>query len=260
MRASSRPPCRLRRLRRFYAANVRPTDEWIDVGCGDGQAWGAWLDRRAARYVGVDISETAVEAARARGLEAIAVNDATELPFPDESFDAAVCTEVLEHLFEPQVATREIWRVLRPGGHLIATVPNVAFWRWRFDLAVHGRWNPFGDDLSLEQPWRDPHIRFFAPDSLQRMLDDCDFEVAETRWLGGVLVPQPRSTESGSTSPPPPRPARSFASSSGGSRRCWGCGCTPWQVKPTYAPRPIPAGWVNSGAGAIGRRHGMSGA
>ena len=84
--------------------------------------------------------------------------------------------------------------MLRPGGRLIATVPNVAYWRWRFDLGVHGRWNPFGDDLSLEQPWRDPHIRFFNPESLRRMLQSCRFDVVDLAGWGeySLLAHVPR--------------------------------------------------------------------
>lgn len=48
-------------------------------------------------------------------------------PFPDESFDGVLFCEVIEHLqMDPLRALREIWRVLRPGGWLILTTPNVA--------------------------------------------------------------------------------------------------------------------------------------
>jgi SAM-dependent methyltransferase len=49
--------------------------------------------------------------------------DATRLPFRSESLDALVCSEVLEHIQEDRSALREMYRVLRPGGRLILTVP-----------------------------------------------------------------------------------------------------------------------------------------
>lgn len=141
----------------------------LDVGCGTGNSYARELQRRGGDYVGVDVSETAVAAARAAGLQAEVIADAAELPFPDESFDLVLCVEVFEHLFAPDSAAREIRRVLRPGGRLVASTPNVAYWRLRANL-LFGLWNPLGDELSREQPWRDPHIRFFTPVTLRRML------------------------------------------------------------------------------------------
>jgi SAM-dependent methyltransferase len=126
-------------------------------------------------YLGVDVSRTALEIARGLGLEVRQIDDAAELPFDDGSFDAALCLEAFEHLFAPHECAREIARVLRPGGRLIATVPNAANWRHRFDLAVHGLVNPYGDELSAEEPWRDPHIRFFVAGSLRQMLLQAGF-------------------------------------------------------------------------------------
>lgn len=50
-------------------------------------------------------------------------SDAAEIPVPDNSFDAILCTEVLEHVPEPIKVVREMSRILRPGGTLILTAP-----------------------------------------------------------------------------------------------------------------------------------------
>jgi SAM-dependent methyltransferase len=149
---------------------VKPADACLDVGCGDGLTAGPWLQSNGGSYVGADVSRNAVEMARSHGLDAVQIQDAAELPFDDDSFDVALCIEVFEHLFRPDLASREIVRVLRPGGRLIATVPNVSHWKQRVDLALRGRWNPAGDRLSVAQPWRDPHVRFFTPRTLRSML------------------------------------------------------------------------------------------
>jgi SAM-dependent methyltransferase len=163
-------------VRRLFERHIGAGSSCLDVGCGDGRTAGVWLSQQARQYTGVDVSSRAVEMARSIGLDAVCIEDAAALPFPDSSFDVAVCLEVFEHLFDPQLAAGEIARVLRPGGVLLATVPNVSHWKTRVDLAVRGRWDPRGDRLSVAQPWRDPHVRFFTPSSLGRMLRQRGFD------------------------------------------------------------------------------------
>ncbi len=50
--------------------------------------------------------------------------DATALPFPDASFDAVTFFDVLEHIADDRAAAREAWRVLKPGGWIMASSPN----------------------------------------------------------------------------------------------------------------------------------------
>jgi ubiquinone/menaquinone biosynthesis C-methylase UbiE len=161
--------------RKLLEENVGRHDACLDVGGGDGGTSGLWLAEHAGSYLDVDISESAVARARTRGLDAEVIEDAAALPFADASFDVVVCFEILEHLVAPREAAKEAMRVLRPGGRLLVSVPNVAHWRHRLDLALHGVFDPYGDGLSIEQPWRDPHLRFFTPATLARMLLELGF-------------------------------------------------------------------------------------
>jgi SAM-dependent methyltransferase len=173
------------RLVREY---VSPSSAVLDMGCGNGRAGGPLVLSCGGRYVGVDVSHTAVAAAREIGLDARVIEDASALPFAAETFDFVLSIEVFEHLFRPDLAVAEIARVLRPGGTAVITVPNVAYWRHRVDLAMFGRWNPYGDDQSVQAPWRDPHIRFFNRTSLARMLDQSGFDSVAVRGHGGALL------------------------------------------------------------------------
>jgi 2-polyprenyl-6-hydroxyphenyl methylase/3-demethylubiquinone-9 3-methyltransferase len=59
---------------------------------------------------------------------------ATALPFPDASFDSVISSECIEHTPDPVAAVAEMLRVLKPGGHLFLTTPNLV-WRWSVTLA-----------------------------------------------------------------------------------------------------------------------------
>lgn len=157
----------LERLAATYMASAQLV---IEVGCGDAQKNGRLVKSIGAQYRGFDISPTAVDIARGSGFHAELVAGAEKLPLASESVDAVMCTEVLEHLVDPAAAVREAQRVLKRGGVYLCTVPNVANWRQRTDLALLGRWNPGGDDQSVARPWRDPHIRFFTLRSLRDLM------------------------------------------------------------------------------------------
>jgi SAM-dependent methyltransferase len=179
-------------LKDVLERHARPGESWLDVGCGDGGTAGVWLHERGCRYYGADISDSAVAKARARGLNAAVVRDAADLPFQDESFTGVLAVELLEHLFAPQLAVREFHRLLKPGGILFVSLPNAAYWRRRLELLLLGRFDPMGDDLSIEEPWRDPHIRFFTPRTLGRMLAREGYAADVRGYAGAFLADTPK--------------------------------------------------------------------
>lgn len=85
----------------------------LDLGAGN-QPLRPWYTGKVQQVVAVDISPAA-------GLDVLST--ATELPFASASFDTILCTSVLEHVPDAETAFAEIVRVLRPGGHLLITVP-----------------------------------------------------------------------------------------------------------------------------------------
>jgi SAM-dependent methyltransferase len=120
---------KLTAVRRYLDALPR-TMRVLDAGCGEGVLVDEYTDR-------LDIT----------GLDANYASDRVThgslmaLPFPDASFDRALCLDVLEHLaYEDQPrALSEIFRVLRPGGELLVSVPNLAHLQSRIQFLLRGR-------------------------------------------------------------------------------------------------------------------------
>jgi methionine biosynthesis protein MetW len=166
---------------RLLKQHIDPGLRVLDVGCGDGLAAGSVL-RDQGDYVGVDVSENAVREAKEHGFDVGVIEDAESLPFGDNEFDAVVSLEVIEHLLFPLRAVQEATRVLKPGGAMLLTTPNTAYWRLRIDMLLLGKWNPLGDTLAVQEPWRDPHVRFFTIGSLRKMLEATGLE---SIYVGG---------------------------------------------------------------------------
>ncbi|MFE0592211.1 SAM-dependent methyltransferase [Micromonospora echinospora] len=108
------------------AAGFKPDDTVLDVGFGYGDQDFAWLrDRRVAKVHGINVTPRHVEHARERaareGLTEQAdfqLGTATELPFPDNTFDRVVALESAFHFHPRSAFFAEAFRVLKPGGTL----------------------------------------------------------------------------------------------------------------------------------------------
>jgi SAM-dependent methyltransferase len=103
----------------------------LDVG-GRLQPYRPLVENRLARYVGVDLKKTAL---------VDILGQAESLPLADGIFDLVFCTQVLEYIYEPAAAVAEIYRVLKPGGVLVVSVPTIAIRDaddeyWRFEPAA----------------------------------------------------------------------------------------------------------------------------
>lgn len=111
-----------RRRRALARLRLHPGESALDIGCGPGFTTAdIWQEvMPSGRVVGVDISESMIALARRRNPSAeIKMADATKLPEPDGSFDAALAVQVYEYLPDLAAALADLHRVLRPGGRAV---------------------------------------------------------------------------------------------------------------------------------------------
>ena len=112
---------------RFACRRLEDGPRVLDLACGAGYGT-AMLATAGCNPTGVDCDPQTVAIAR-EGFPSgdFECADARRLPFADASFDAVVTFETIEHVADGEQYLREMWRVLRVGGVLICSTPNIAY-------------------------------------------------------------------------------------------------------------------------------------
>lgn len=156
----------------FYESRILPIffevplgSKVLDVGCNDGTFIEMLQRKRHCDVTGIDISDTALEEAKKKGLNVMTA-DVENLPFEDETFDVITCMEVLSHLFDPKKAVKEMRRVLKKNGILLGSCPhkNLESYVW--------------DDKRL-------HRRYFEAHDLHELITE-DFDRLYIQTLNGA--------------------------------------------------------------------------
>jgi len=160
----------------------------IEVGAGFGRLAGEYAGHR--EVVLLDASEVHVEAARsAVGGDPrveVLLGDALALPFPDGSFDTAVCVRVLHHFADPAPVLRELGRVISPGGALVLEYANRRNLKAiaRHLLGRQAR-SAFGPGAVAYRPHHFDH----APVSVRRALRTAGFSIERIRAVSLFRTP-----------------------------------------------------------------------
>jgi SAM-dependent methyltransferase len=150
----------------------------LDVGCWDGAATATYAGILGGAASGVEVFADQAELARGRNID-VAVLDLETQAFPWQSatFDVVIANQVFEHLKNVWLPMSEIARVLKPGGHLLFSVPNLSSLHNRVMLA-------FGFQPSSIRTFG-PHVRGFTYRQMKQFLTfgDC-FRVRRVQGVG----------------------------------------------------------------------------
>jgi 2-polyprenyl-3-methyl-5-hydroxy-6-metoxy-1,4-benzoquinol methylase len=138
----------------------------LDVGCGNG-VLGEYLKKNGVeRVCGIEIVEKAAKNALSILDEVLTGNiESLDLPFDLESFDCVVCADVLEHLVDPWNVICKLKKLVKPGGCIVASIPNVGFHRVVRNL-LKGHWR-YEDAGVLDRT----HIRFFTLEGIADLFE-----------------------------------------------------------------------------------------
>ncbi len=151
-------------LARRYYRQFAGARTILDVGCGTGE-FGRLRPSAGIVVNGVDIDAGAVEQATLHERAVRVDLDAMPLPYPNASFDAVLAKDIFEHVRDPGQLAREVYRVTKRGGVLVASVVMAR---------PHRVWADY------------THQRGFTRDAARMLLSDAGFRIEATWRMGGV--------------------------------------------------------------------------
>jgi len=157
-----------------YASRLLPEKlgRWVDLGCGRGE----FIEQSSpsdSSGIGVDYAVSSAKAVRAGGRPALAADLNRGLPFASQSLDGATMIEVIEHIVQAESLVAELARVIRPGGWLIVTTPNV--------VHIAYRWRALTGHPPKQEGY---HYRFFTRSTLESLFAEHGFRISAQASFG----------------------------------------------------------------------------
>jgi ubiquinone/menaquinone biosynthesis C-methylase UbiE len=176
---------------------IQDTDKVLDAGGGDGYYSKLVLETTNAEVTLYDFDENALNSARKNLADKkieILQGSVHQMPFPSNSFDKIILTEVLEHVPQEQKALDELFRILKPGGLIAVTVPNYNFpffwdpvnWVAQNIFRHPIKKSPF--DNFFAGIWYG-HLRLYKVDDLRKNLTDHKFIVKDMQAVTHSSLP-----------------------------------------------------------------------
>jgi len=145
----------------------------LEIGCAAGMTGKALRERSLEELVGVELLEEMAEKAKPYYTRVFAGDiEQLELPFENCHFDCIIYGDVLEHLVDPWALLKRHRLLLKDGGAMVVSIPNIRHYRIVKKLLLHDTWEYTGDGI-LDKT----HLRFFTLKSMRSMLEEAGFEI-----------------------------------------------------------------------------------
>lgn len=160
-------------------------DRVLEIGCAEGTFGAAVKARAGAEVWGIEFNAQAAERASAV-IDRVLTGDVDEqsATLPDNHFDVIVCNDVLEHLVDPGVTLTKLRRTLRPGGVVVASIPNIRYFPALRQILVR-RDFPAEDAGIFDRT----HLRFFTRRSIVRMFEDAGYDIRRMKGINTRVKP-----------------------------------------------------------------------
>jgi ubiquinone/menaquinone biosynthesis C-methylase UbiE len=186
---------RMSRLLSLALRDVAAPAAILDVGCGDGTAAGLAAQHNPGhRMIGLDWAASSLRQARQLGLTAVQAG-IDGLPVASRAIDVVIMSELIEHLVDTDAALEEVYRVLKPGGSLLLSTPNLAAWYNRGLVALGVQ--PVFSEVSLRGVYGRPgqqvagHLHLFTRRALVEFLGARGFGSVRVTGARYHDVPRP---------------------------------------------------------------------
>lgn len=166
----------------YLLAQIGRGKRVLDVGCLGGRLSREIMERNNEVW-GVEVNPAAAEVARKRGIRVTVADVEKGLPFDEASFDVVHAGEVLEHLYDTKSFLNECRRVLKDGGILLFTTPNLNSLENRLRVATGGY-------LSMVGAYPEDHygsnVRVFNVEKVRELCNQTGLELKEVRGVFGL--------------------------------------------------------------------------
>lgn len=145
----------------------------LEIGCGSGGFLSLVKQRFNAETWAIEIDEEIAEQA-AKRIDKVIIGDAIVSlgEIPDKFFDCIILFDILEHLPDPESLLYALKTKLSGDGVIVASIPNIRYYRTFVQLIVHGNWD-YTDQGILDRT----HLRFYTHKSIIKMFNELEFEI-----------------------------------------------------------------------------------
>jgi methionine biosynthesis protein MetW len=165
---------------KFFASIIEKGSKVLDIGCGDGTNLKYLINEKGIEGYGIDISQTAVNMAKSKGIDAY-VKDISSAEFKlVDKFDYIILSEILEHIPNPEELIIKIKNNFKKS--LLVSIPNIGYFPHRIRLCIGGK---------FPIQWRyhpAEHLRYWTTKDFKKWCEQLGLEIKNIFASNGVPI------------------------------------------------------------------------